>query len=220
MGQHVQSSIKLNENTSVEPMACCLDNVKPLPSAPRASANSNHWPRTLQHLNSGTRGTRRLMALSSAVLRKYAHLLGAIPKEAFVFNRHTVATAALIGLFIGMLPIPMQMLVAAAAALMFRAYLPVAVCAVWVSNPFTYIPLLWAAYVTGNFILATSNLIKVAHTVPLTLAELSTHPLGILAEIWLPVLVGSISIGAVLGVVGFLGIHAVWHSRLFKRWHH
>ena len=138
MGQHVQSSIKLNENTSVEPMACCLDNVKPLPSAPRASANSNHWPRTLQHLNSGTRGTRRLMALSSAVLRKYAHLLGAIPKEAFVFNRHTVATAALIGLFIGMLPIPMQMLVAAAAALLFRAYLPVAVCAVWVDHRVCY----------------------------------------------------------------------------------
>ena len=65
-----------------------------------------------------------------------------------IFNRRywkpcraTVANGLSIGLFCAMLPIPMQMLVAALGCLRGRGNVPVALAACWVTNPVTQIPI-------------------------------------------------------------------------------
>ncbi|MGB1541119.1 MAG: DUF2062 domain-containing protein, partial [Cycloclasticus sp.] len=61
-------------------------------------------------------------------------------------NRRSFAGAISVGLFIAFIPLPAQMLIAAAAAIALHVNLPVAVATVWVSNPITMPPLFYAAY--------------------------------------------------------------------------
>jgi len=63
----------------------------------------------------------------------------------------TVSTALSIGLFFAMLPIPFQMLAAALLAMRFRANIPFAMAACWVSNPFTQVPIILAQFRLGHW---------------------------------------------------------------------
>ena len=58
-------------------------------------------------------------------------------------NRHSVALAVAVGLFMAFMPVPVpvQMILAAAGAIMLGCNLPIAVVIVWVSNPVTMPPL-------------------------------------------------------------------------------
>ena len=53
------------------------------------------------------------------------------------FKRTSVARGCAIGLFCCMIPMPLQMLLAAAIALVWKANIPLSVALVWVSNPLT-----------------------------------------------------------------------------------
>lgn len=57
-----------------------------------------------------------------------------------------------IGLFCCMLPIPFQMLVAAACCLLGRGNIPTAVAACWISNPVTQIPLMLTQVKIGAYV--------------------------------------------------------------------
>lgn len=67
-------------------------------------------------------------------------------------NRHSVAGGVAAGLFGGLIPGPVQMLTAAILAIVFRVNLPVAVATTLLSNPFTWPPILLAAYSIGEFV--------------------------------------------------------------------
>ncbi|MFC4995182.1 DUF2062 domain-containing protein [Rubritalea tangerina] len=56
--------------------------------------------------------------------------------------RATVANGLSIGLFCAMLPIPLQMLVAALGCLRARGNVPVALAACWITNPLTQLPIM------------------------------------------------------------------------------
>lgn len=68
-------------------------------------------------------------------------------------NRHHVAGAVAIGLFVNFLPIPFQILWASLLSLYFKTNLPIAVALTWINNPFTFVPINYFLYKVGLFIL-------------------------------------------------------------------
>ena len=71
----------------------------------------------------------------------------------FSVSRRSISRGVWIGVFVAFIPIPMQMGVAAALALLARVNIPVAVLVVWVTNPLTMWPLFYLAYRLGAAIL-------------------------------------------------------------------
>lgn len=68
-------------------------------------------------------------------------------------NRYSVATAFSIGLFCAIIPLPVQMLLAAGLSILFRGNLLIAVALTWVTNPLTAIPVIIFNYEIGSLIL-------------------------------------------------------------------
>ncbi|MGJ3256527.1 MAG: DUF2062 domain-containing protein, partial [Alcanivorax sp.] len=61
-------------------------------------------------------------------------------------NRRSLAGAAFIGVFTALLPIPLQMGLAALLAVRFHCNLPLSVVLVWISNPVTSVPVFHFTY--------------------------------------------------------------------------
>ncbi|MEJ6579240.1 MAG: DUF2062 domain-containing protein [Akkermansiaceae bacterium] len=72
--------------------------------------------------------------------------------------RDTVASGLAIGLFFSQLPIPGQMLLAALGAVRFRANVPFALAACWVTNPFTQLPIMLFQERFGDFLQDTLHI--------------------------------------------------------------
>lgn len=77
-----------------------------------------------------------------AQIREHRHLRWASPwlrhHNLWHLNRHSVAGGVAVGMIGGLIPLPLQMLVAAILALIFRVNLPVAVATTLLSNPLTW----------------------------------------------------------------------------------
>ncbi len=121
-------------------------------------------------------------------------------------NRRSVAGAFAVGLFWAMIPMPFQMVAAAAAAIVFRVNLPISVALVWISNPITMPPIFYFNYLVGTWLLPAHQPLG---NVQMTMEWLS-HSLG---EIWQPLYLGSVVVGLILATLGYLGIRGFW------RWH-
>jgi len=84
----------------------------------------------------------------------------------------TVSTGFSIGLFFAMLPIPFQMVVSALVAMRFRANIPFAMVACWVTNPFTQVPIILSQFRLGHWMRETLSvpmpgfLVRVDYTIP------------------------------------------------------
>jgi uncharacterized protein (DUF2062 family) len=72
-------------------------------------------------------------------------------------NRDSVAGGFAIGLFAGLVPGPLQMLVAALLAIPLKKNLPVALLTTFYTNPFTIAPLYLLAYGYGRLLLTASH---------------------------------------------------------------
>lgn len=68
-------------------------------------------------------------------------------------NRRGIAMAVSIGLFFGLLIPVLQIPLAAMAAVLLRANIPVAVCSTLITNPVTFAPIYFFAYQLGGLIL-------------------------------------------------------------------
>ena len=69
------------------------------------------------------------------------------------FNRRSVAGGLALGVFVAFIPLPIQMLLAAALSLLLRVNLPLAVAAVWITNPLTMPPIFFICYKVGSWVL-------------------------------------------------------------------
>ena len=72
-------------------------------------------------------------------------------------NRRSARGAFAVGLFFAFWPVPFQMVIAAAAAILLRVNLPLSIALVWITNPFTMPPIFYGAYKVGEFILGPTG---------------------------------------------------------------
>lgn len=121
-------------------------------------------------------------------------------------NRRSVAGAFFWGLFWACIPIPAQMVTAAASAILFRTNLPISVALVWLTNPLTMPPVFYFNYLVGSWLLHAPIKVDQFH------ASVAWFE-SVVGQIWEPLIVGSVVCGLVSGVLGYLGMRAFW------RWH-
>jgi len=126
-------------------------------------------------------------------------------------NRRSIAGAVALGLFIGWLPIPMQMLIAALLATVMRVHVPVSVVLVWFSNPITFPALLYAAWYVGSILLGTS---MIGSPLSMNVSEL----LHAAAKAWPVIIFGSVFCAGVFAVIGYFLTNAVWRFVAVRRW--
>lgn len=144
---------------------------------------------------------------------KQLGLLGDILHDPNLFhlNRHSVAVGMAIGLFVAFMPTPGHMLIAAAAAIYFRANLPIAVVMVWLSNPITIPPLFFLCYKTGTLILQQQAMhLKFEPT-------LAWFTL-VMADIWGPLLLGCVTLGGLSAVIGYFTVKLLWRMAIIRKW--
>ncbi|MDH5572399.1 MAG: DUF2062 domain-containing protein [Gammaproteobacteria bacterium] len=122
-------------------------------------------------------------------------------------NRRSVSYAFGAGLFFAFVPIPFQMVLAVAGAILFRFNLPIAVGLVWITNPLTMPPIYYFCYKVGTWILQT----PIQHIdFQISMEWLATE----LFAIWQPFLLGCFVVGAVSGLLGFFGIRLLWRLHI------
>jgi uncharacterized protein (DUF2062 family) len=126
-------------------------------------------------------------------------------------NRRSVSGAFFIGLFMAFVPMPFQMVPAAALAIYFRTNLVISVALVWVSNPVTIPPIFYFCYKVGTWILDA----------PLKQIEFTmdwawfTHEL---AMIWQPFLLGCFVVATLSSLIGGFGISLLWRWQVARQW--
>ena len=126
-------------------------------------------------------------------------------------HREPIARATAIGLLICFLPIPFQMAIAAALAIVFYANLPLSVALVWISNPITIPPILYLAYKVGAYLMQYPKLDY--H------GQLSWHWfVSQLNLIWYPMLIGCLIFGFFAAIIGYYGMHLLWRLWVIYRW--
>lgn len=126
-------------------------------------------------------------------------------------NRRSVSGAFFVGLFMAFVPLPSQMVFAAAVAIWWRVNLPISVGLVWITNPITIPPMFYFAYKIGAWVLHTP--VQDWHF------ELSwqwlTHDL---LPLWEPFLLGCFICGMGGGVAGYFLIRLLWRINIVKQW--
>lgn len=125
-------------------------------------------------------------------------------------NRRSAAGAMGTGVFVAFIPIPGQMIIAAAAAIWLRVNLPLAVAMVWITNPFTMTPIFYSTYKVGTWMLGSK---------PRSFAfELSlSWLLERIETVGLPLLVGSLTIGLLSGALVYVSVRIAWRLYVIHR---
>lgn len=126
-------------------------------------------------------------------------------------NRYSISTAFSIGLFTAFLPIPMQMVVAAALAIIFRANLPISVALVWITNPFTMPPIFYFCFKVGAFIM---NVPPTGFLFEPSIEWLTT---GFL-RIWKPFLLGCLTVGILTSLIANITLRVIWRFSVIRSW--
>lgn len=127
-------------------------------------------------------------------------------------NRYSVSTAFSVGLFAAFVPMPFQMVLAAALAIIFRANLPISVALVWLTNPFTMPPLFYLAYKIGAYVLQQPIQSHIHYELSL---EWVIEKFG---SIGAPLLLGSLILGLGLGTLCNIAIRLYWRFAIAKEW--
>tara|TARA_R110002110_G_scaffold66978_1_gene183135 strand:- start:235948 stop:236493 length:546 start_codon:yes stop_codon:yes gene_type:complete len=126
-------------------------------------------------------------------------------------NRYSASMAFFVGLFVAFMPVPGQMVIAAALAVLLRCNLPLSVALVWTTNPVTMPAVYFIAYKIGAMIIDVP--------VKNIAFELSFHWVSnSLVMIWRPFLLGCFVCGLFFGSVGYFIISMMWRWRVSRLW--
>lgn len=139
-------------------------------------------------------------------------------------QRSSAARGIAIGLFCCWMPVPFQMPMAAAGAILFRGYLPISMATVWLTNPVTMAPAMVIAYQIGQIILggttdteAISSAIDALFAMEFTSESLSYVWSSIEGILW-PLLFGCFLLGSASAGVGYFLVMETWRLSVMRRW--
>lgn len=124
-------------------------------------------------------------------------------------TRGSVSRACFVGIFCAFLPLPMQMAIAAAMSILFRANLPLSVALVWLTNPITMPPVFYMCYQIGSWLLKRPPI-----EFHFSLESITSG----LSQIWEPLLIGSLVCGVVFGTLGYLLMQMFWMWSVRRNW--
>jgi uncharacterized protein (DUF2062 family) len=128
------------------------------------------------------------------------------------WNRKSISKAFAVGLFCACLPIPFQMVAAAALAVVFSANILLSIALVWVTNPLTMGPIFYFNYRLGT------NILQTDYDRNFPAFSLSFDYLSqVFVNYGLPLLTGSIVMGVVSGIIGYTAIQWLYRQRVVKR---
>jgi uncharacterized protein (DUF2062 family) len=126
-------------------------------------------------------------------------------------NRRSIAFGLAVGLFVGFMPILGQMFVAAALAILVRVNLPIAVMAVWITNPITIAPIYFFSYQVGAYIL---ELPVSDQAFTMSWEWFATEFIAI----WQPLLLGCFLLGTIAAILAVLLVRLLWRILVLRSW--
>ncbi|MDR9468395.1 DUF2062 domain-containing protein [Marinospirillum sp.] len=129
----------------------------------------------------------------------------------WTLTRRSVGGAFSIGLFFAFIPMPFQMIAAAFLAILFRVNLPIAVGLVWVSNPVTMPGMFYVSYLLGSWLM----------DVPLQPPDtdgMLEWVINRFGQIWQPLLLGSVLLGAMASLLSNIGVRLAWRWYVSMQW--
>jgi len=126
-------------------------------------------------------------------------------------NRQSVAKAFAVGLFCAWIPVPFQMVLAAAGAIFFHANLPLSVALVWLTNPVTMPPMFYGAYKLGVWVMGTP---PQDFNFELSIAWLGNG----LSLIWQPFLLGCAILAVAHALLVYVAIRLLWRWMVVRKW--
>lgn len=144
---------------------------------------------------------------------RYLRFFGALLQDPNLFhlNRRSASGAFAVGVFIAFMPVPFQMVCAAALAVLFRVNLPVSVALVWLTNPVTMPPIYYFTYKVGAWLMGTT-----AREIHFQVTyEWFAQEVG---AIWQPFLLGCFVVGAVSATAAYFAIRGLWRVRIVRHW--
>lgn len=135
-------------------------------------------------------------------------------------NRRSVAGGVAIGAFTGLIPGPVQMLLAAILAVIFRVNLPVAVLTTLYTNPLTFVPLYLLAYEIGKWVWPNDSPAARAFEFDWQGNWLAAIPAFFhwIASLGPTLLVGVVILGASLSLIGYFTVRALWRLGVVLHW--
>ena len=136
-------------------------------------------------------------------LKKYK-----IPKEFLTFSRRSVARGAAVGIFVAVIPMPMQMVVVMLLLPIFRFNIIVGLSMVWLSNPVTMPAMYYIEYLTGNLLLGLGGVGEIH----LTLKWFEDN----FASIFIPLYTGTIFYALVLSSTSYYLITHLWRRSVHQ----
>jgi uncharacterized protein (DUF2062 family) len=125
-----------------------------------------------------------------------------IPRAFLSINRHAVAKAVLVGMFIAFIPMPGQMIAIVMLQTLLRFNLPLSIALVWITNPVTMPFIYFIEYKTGVFLLGIRDL------PPLSMQpEWFREQIDIIA---LPLYAGALFYSLIFSLLGYYAVHRLW----------
>ncbi len=124
-------------------------------------------------------------------------------------NRRSVAGGLAVGMFVAFIPLPTQMIMAAAFSLWLRVNLPLAVATVWITNPVTMPPIFYATYLVGRWMLHTWPFKLLIYLSPAD--DWFLRNLGAYGG---PLLLGSLTVGLVLSALTYTAVRLIWRLHI------
>lgn len=142
-------------------------------------------------------------------LQRFAHWLH--DANLWHLNRYSVSVATFIGIFAAFVPLPSQMPIALVLSIWWRANVPISVALVWLTNPLTSPPIFYGTYRLGNLLLRRE-------TPPLGFEPSLDWLSSQIGHIWAPLLLGSLTAGVVVGLIGAGMVRVFWRINVGLRW--